>query len=116
MPNRNAWSVKTTEGYPTRSALMNSLIKHVKKKEARKQGVDLQTQRPMLGHEFVVMHNLLDQNVLSAGRRSEGAHDVFWKRYGLSVVTNFQLSAMTNFQFHLIACVDDSTQLVLEHI
>jgi len=61
----------------------------------------------MLGHEFVVMHNLLNQNVLSAGRRSEGAHDVFWKRYGIS--------AMTNFQFHLIARVDNSTQLVLEH-
>ena len=65
----------------------------------------------MLGYEFVVMHNLLNQNVLSAGRRSEGAHDVFWKRYGLS--------AMVNFQFHLIARVDDtgthsSTWLVLK--
>jgi hypothetical protein len=62
----------------------------------------------MLGHEFVVIHNLLNQNVLLAGRRSKGAHDVFWKRYGIS--------AMVNFQFHLIARVDDSTQLVLEHI
>jgi hypothetical protein len=87
---------------------VNALIKRVKKKEARKQGADLQTQHPMLGHEFVVMHNLLNQNVLLAGQRSEGARDVFWKRYGIS--------ALVNFQFHLIACVDDSTQLVLEHI
>jgi hypothetical protein len=78
------------------------------RKEARNQGADLQTRPPMLGHEFVVMHNLLNQNVLSAGRRSDGAYDVFWKWYGIS--------AMVNFRFHSIACVDDSTQLVLEHI
>lgn len=108
MPNRDMWSVTRTEGNPTRSALVNGLIKRVKKKEARKQGVDSQTRRPMLGQEFVVMHDLLNRNVLSAGQRGEGAHDVFWKRYGIS--------AMVNFQFHLIARVDDSTQLVLEHI
>ena len=108
MPNRDVWSVTRTEGNPTRSALVHALIKRVKKKEARKQGVDSQTRRPMLGHEFVVMHNLLNQNILLAGRRSEGAHDVFWERY--------VISAMMNFQFHLIARVDDSTQLVLEHI
>ena len=108
MPNRDTWSMTRAEGNPTRSALVNSLIKRVKKKEARKQGVDSQTKRPMLGQEFVVMHDLLHRNVLSAGRRSDNAHDVFWKRYGIT--------AMTNFQFHLIARVDDSTQLVLEHI
>jgi hypothetical protein len=31
----------------------------------------------MLGHEFVVMHYLLNQNILFEGRGSEGAHDVF---------------------------------------
>ena len=62
----------------------------------------------MLGQEFVVMHDLLNGNVLSVGWRGEGAHDVFWKRYGIL--------AMVNFQFHLIARVDDSTQLVLGHI
>ncbi|KAI2490183.1 hypothetical protein MHU86_24405 [Fragilaria crotonensis] len=79
MPNRDMWSVTRTEGNPTRSALVNGLIKRVKKKEARKQGVDSQTRRPMLGQEFVVMHDLLNRNVLSAGQRGEGAHDVFWK-------------------------------------
>ncbi len=108
MPNRDVWSVTRTEGNPTRSVLVNALIKCVKKKEARKQGVNSQTQRPMLGQEFAVLHDLLNRNVLSVGRRGEGAHDVFWKRYGIS--------ARVNFQFHLIARVDDSTQLVLEHI
>ena len=92
MPNRDVWSVTRTEGNPTRSVLVNALIKRVKKKEARKQGVDSQTRRPMLGQEFVVLHDLLNRNVLSAGRRGEGAHDVFWKRYGIL--------AMANFQFH----------------
>ena len=108
MPNRDVWSMTRSEGNPTRSALVNALIKRVKKKEARKQGVDSQTRRPMRSQEFVAMHDLLNRNVLSAGRRGDGAHDVFWKRYGIS--------AMTNFQFHLIARVDDSTQLILEHI
>ena len=108
MPNRDVWSMTRAEGNPTRSALVNSLIKRVKKKEARKQGVDSQTKRPMLGQEFVVMHDLLHRNVLSAGRRSDNAHGVSWKRSGIL--------AMTKFQFHLMARVDDSTQLVLEHI
>jgi hypothetical protein len=83
VPNCDVWGETRTEGNPTRSALVSVLIKHVKKKNVRKQGVDLQTQCPILGHEFVVMHNLLNQNILLAGRRSEGAHDVFWKRYGI---------------------------------
>ena len=96
------------EGNPACSAMVNALIKCVKKKEARKHGVDSQTKHPMLGPEFVVMHDLLNQDVLSAGHRSNNAHDHFWKRYGIL--------AMTNFQFHLIARVDDSTQVVSEHI
>ena len=41
IPNCNVWSMTRTEGNPTRSVLVNALIKCVKKKEARKQGVDL---------------------------------------------------------------------------
>lgn len=74
MPNCNVWSVTRTEGNPILlSALVNALvIKWVKKKEARKQRVDLQTQYPMLGQEFIVMHDLSLKNhsVLNAGRRS----------------------------------------------
>ncbi len=57
--------------------------------------MDLQTQQPMLAQEFVVIHDIFNLNVLSAGRRGEGAHGVFWKRYGIL--------AMVNFQFYLIA-------------
>jgi hypothetical protein len=44
MPNRDVWSATRTEGNPTRSAQVNALlINRVKKKEAKKQEVDLQT-------------------------------------------------------------------------
>jgi hypothetical protein len=35
-------------------------------------------------------------------------HVLLWKRYGVST--------MVNFQFHMIARIDDSTQVILEHI
>jgi hypothetical protein len=55
MPNRDVWSVTRTEGNPTSCVLVNALTKRVKKKDARKQEVDSQTRRPMLGNEFVVI-------------------------------------------------------------
>ena len=108
MRNCNIWDMTRAEGNPTCSALVNTLIKGVKKREARKQGVDSQTKCPILGQECVLMHDLLNRNVLSAGRRSDNAHDIFWKRYGIL--------AMMNFELYLITSVDYSTQLVLEHI
>lgn len=110
MPNRDVWSVTRMEGNPTRDAQVNDLIRCVKKKETRKQGKISQTRRPMVGTEFVAMHGLLKRGatVLAEQRRIESARVPLWKRYGIS--------AIANFQFHLIARVDDSTQLVLEHI
>jgi hypothetical protein len=35
-------------------------------------------------------------------------HVLLWKRYGVS--------AMVNFQFHLIARIDDSKRVILQHI
>lgn len=95
------------EGNPTQSMQVNSLIKRVRKKEARKQGVKSQAQRPILSPEFVALHELLSQYDGARRNGNQGGR-VCWKRYGIS--------AMVNFQFHLIARVDDTTQLVLEHI
>jgi hypothetical protein len=40
MPNRLVpWSTTNNEGNPTKSIDVNDLIRHVKKKEVRKQGV-----------------------------------------------------------------------------
>ncbi|KAI2492284.1 hypothetical protein MHU86_22256 [Fragilaria crotonensis] len=105
MPNREKWSVTRSEGNPTQSQDVNALIKRVKKKEARKQGAESKTKRPMVGAEFVAMHDILKKGAAS-GRTT--THATYWQRYGIG--------AMVNFQFHLIARVDDSTQVVLEHI
>ena len=101
MPNREKWSAMRMEGNSTQSIQVNSLIKRVRKKEARKQGVPSSARRPILGEEFVALHAILNEY------GNQGAR-VCWKRFGIS--------AMVNFQFHLIARVDDTTQLVLEHI
>ncbi len=50
------------EGNPTQSMQVNSLIKRVRKKEARKQGVKSQNRRPILDDEFVALHELLNQH------------------------------------------------------
>lgn len=107
MPNRDKWSATRMEGNPTQSMQVNSLIKRVRKKEARKQGVKSQARRPIQGEEFVALHELLNQHEETTRNRNQGGR-VCWKRYGIS--------AMVNFQFHLIARVDDTTQLVLEHV
>ena len=106
MPNREKWSVTRAEGNPTQSQEVNALIKRVKKKEARKQGAESKTKRPMVGDKFVAMHDVLKKMGAASGRTT--THASYWQRYGIS--------ALVNFQFHMIARVDDSTQVVLEHI
>jgi hypothetical protein len=106
MPNREKWSVTRAEGNPTQSQEVNALIKRVKKKEARKQGAESKTKRPMVGDEFIAMHDVLKKMGAASGRTT--THASYWQRYGIS--------ALVNFQFHMIARVDDSTQVVLEHI
>jgi hypothetical protein len=107
MPNREKWSVTRTEGNPTQSKDVIDLLKAVKKKEVRKQGAKSQVRHPMVGKEVESMHKLL----LGAGnddRRTTTSHASSWKQYGIS--------AIVNFQFHMIARIDDSTQVVLEHV
>ena len=75
MPNRLApWSYTRNKGNPTRSTKINDLIKRVKRKEVRKQGVAPQC-RLMFG-----------------------------------------LPALLNFQFHLIARIDNMTQVLSSNL
>ena len=62
----------------------------------------------MQDDEFVAMHEILKKvgDAVDDGRTTSYA--VCWQRYGLR--------ALVNFQFHLIARVDDSTQVVLDHV
>jgi hypothetical protein len=56
-PNRlMVWSAGCNEGNPTRNVEINDLIKRVKKKEVRKQGVASQTQRAITELEFCSLH------------------------------------------------------------
>ena len=97
-PNRlMEWSSGRNEGNPTRSIEINNLIKRVKKKEVRKQGVASQTRRPMTEREFRMLHTIL----------RDPKNIPMW-RYGMS--------AMINFQFHVIGRIDDTTQLLIDHI
>ena len=101
MPDRlHGWRTGSNDGNPTKSAEVNDFVKRVKKLEARKQGAESQTRRPMLQTEF---HRL---------------HEVF-KSYGEehnSSIWRYGMPALINFQFHLIARIDDTTQVILDHI
>jgi hypothetical protein len=98
MPNRlMEWSRTREEGNPTRSIEINDLIKRVKKKEVRKQGAVSKTRRPMKEAEFRLLIQVLKDNDKS----------YLWK---------FGIPALVNFQFHMIARIDDTTQFVLENL
>jgi hypothetical protein len=99
MPNRLiVWVLGRNEGNPTRSIEVNNLIKRVRKKEVRKQGVAPQCRRAMTEAEFRTMQNILRN------------HD------GRSLIWQYGLYALTIFQFHLIARIDDTTQVLVENI
>jgi hypothetical protein len=99
MPNRLiAWTSGRNEGNPTRSIDVNNLIKRVKKKEVRKQGVASQCRRAITEAEFRTMQKIL---------QNHDRNSLIW-RYGLY--------ALTNFQFHLLARIDDTTQVLVENL
>ena len=80
MPNREKWSVTEAEG--NQSQEVNALIKRVKKKEARKQGAESKTKRPMVGDEFIAMHDVLKKMGAASGRTT--THASYWQRYGIA--------------------------------
>ena len=47
-----AWNEIAKVGNPTRSAELNDLVKYIKKKEVRRQGVKSQERRPLAHNEF----------------------------------------------------------------
>jgi hypothetical protein len=104
MPDRlHGWRSGTNDGNPTKSAEVNDFIKSIKRMETRRQGAVSQTQRPMQESEFRRLHKIFK----TVGGRSLSGRSLVWK-YGMP--------ALMNFQFHLIARIDDTTQVILEHI
>jgi hypothetical protein len=81
MPNRiPAWNVLTLSGNPTKSILVNDLIKAVKKHEVRKEGVESKACRPLELSEY---ENLM---LLTSQLNSKPL------RYGLSAFYKFQFA------------------------
>jgi hypothetical protein len=106
MPDRlHGWRSGTNDGNPTKSAKVNGFLKNIKRIETQRQGAVSQTRRPMQKAEFRRLHaEILFKTV---GGRLLSGRSLVWK-YGMP--------ALMDFQFHLIARIDDTTQVVLEHI
>jgi hypothetical protein len=102
MPDRlHGWRTGSNDGNPTKCAEVNDFVKNLKKLEARKQGADSKTRRPMVTEaEFRRLHHIF--------KTYGGSHSAGIWRYGMP--------ALINYQFHMIARIDDTTQVVLEHI
>ena len=98
-----AWSYTRNEGNPTRSTEIKDLIKRVKRKEVQKQGVAPQCRRAISESEFRVLHK-----VLEADRDECLSTNPILKPFGLP--------ALLNFQFHMIARIDDTTQVLLANL
>jgi hypothetical protein len=97
MPNRlMVWNEISGVGNPTRSIALNDLIKYVKKKEVRGQGAPSQARRSIKDAEF--------RRVVELLKEEEG----IIKKYGIP--------AMMAFQFHMIARIDCSTQVMIANL
>ena len=101
MPDRlHGWRTGSNDGNPTKCAEVNDFVKFVKKLEARKQGAASQTRRPMVETEFGCLHEVF--------KTFGGPHSL--------AIWNFGMPVLINFQFHTIARIDDTTQVIMDHI
>ena len=93
MPNKHhPWNEILESGNPTRSQDILMLIKYVKKKEVRKQGVLSSARRPFEEQEF--------RNLLKLARND----------HGTNIISRQGIPALLTFQFAMIGRIDDSTQ------
>ena len=99
MPNKNqAWDHLSNRGNPTRCNEMSSLIKVVKRMEARRQGVPSEARESISETQFRLMNQvLLDKE-------------------DASIIERYGIPALTKWQFHLISRIDDSSLLFREHL
>jgi hypothetical protein len=90
------WSIRASTGNPTRSILVNNLIKSNKRMEVRKQGAPSQARRALLAAEY--------ESIIRILRLS---HDPVHK---------FLCPAFHMFQYNMIARVDDTAHLKKEDV
>lgn len=90
------WNEVNNVGNPTSCTQLNELIKHTKKMEVIKKGVQSQARRSINDDEFLKV-----MGILKGGRSS------IWK-YGTT--------CLLNFQFHMITRIDDCVLCLMENI
>nr|KAE8923624.1 hypothetical protein PF009_g26130 [Phytophthora fragariae] len=89
------WDPIRKEGNPTRSELVNKVIKTVKRFEVRRQGVQSAARRPIEYEEFV--------NLLTLVRAAQGKGAL-----------KYVVSSVLTLQWHMITRIDDMMQLKFE--
>ena len=100
MPNRLMhWDEMSKRGNPTRSIAINNFIKLLKKLEVNKLGVQSKARRAMTEVEFKQIKDL-------CFKKSEDSLVSNDSKY--STITKFGVAAQMNFQFHMLARLDDT--------
>lgn len=90
MPNQlQPWNEVLKQGNPTRSTLINNLIKGTRKKELREEGLQSKARRELDAVEY-------KQTILK------------FNSYTNDIVRRFMIPALLKFQFHMIARIDDT--------
>jgi hypothetical protein len=97
MPNKlMGWNIMTNSGNPTRSILVNDLIKLVKKKEVRKQGKKSLARRPLEKSEFEQTLSLLEESA--------------------DIKRKYMVTTAAKFQYTMVARVDDTANFKEEDL
>ena len=97
MPNKNTqWCVALNSGNPTRSTLVNNLIKDIKQKEVRKEGKVLMARRPLEIDEFRHLIKKLHESTDS--------------------IRKCTISCMAKFQYVSISRLDDTARVEREKL
>ncbi len=101
MPDRlHGWQTGSNDGNCTKGAEVNDFVKYLKKLEARKESAASQTRRPMVEGKFRRLHEVFNAY--------GGPHS--------SAVWKYGMPALINFQFHMMTRIDDTTQVIMDHI
>ena len=107
MPNHLMhWDKMGRRGNPTRSIAINNFIKLLKKLEVKKLGVESKARRAMTEVEFKKIKDLCFTKTDDDTKKSDRN----------STISKFGVSAQMNFQFHMLARLDDTCNIPKENI
>ena len=97
MPHKlMSWNIEANKGNPTKSIVVNDVIKKVLKFEVRKQGTPSQARRPLTIDEL--------------------KYTIQQLKYKEEETKKYAVPALCCFQFHMIARIDDSCHFMVDEI